>query len=1254
MVRDYEWQARKTQDERLRRAHIAQHAQIQRFAIPLRHWTFPTGGSLEFLSPGKQNKDYLATLSALDWDSFYSSLSGGDFLDALRGELRAHYDYALIDSRTGLSDIADICTVHLPDVLVDCFTLSTQGVDGAAEVAKTVEGLYGYRMIRVLPVPMRVDPSEQERVQAGRIYAQRRFEGLPAGLTAAERHAYWGNVEVPYRPYYAYEEMLAVFGDTPGSPGSMLSAYERITGYITDGAVTSLPSVDDDLRNAMRARFDRRPPVENRRITIEYLPQDHIWAEWIMAVLAWGGYTVRERRLGLNALDPGDAAEDPRTLTVVSDAYLAWRREYPNGAASQPAAGPAGPAAGNGQPPAARPGFAVSVLSVTRPLAEFAPESTIHLGSTRNKEEAVSRLERQFPAAVKADERSTALPRYPGAGTAHRGVGTPIGSFTGRERELRELREQLRSASTAVVRPVTLLGTAGAGKTAIALEYVHRYMNDYDLVCWIPCGREAEIDLRVAELGSVIQDRFGRRIPADSTVGQRADAVLGVLGDGETVPRWLLVYDNAEDVEAVTRWIPSGGGQVLITSQNQAWEEHGARALRIRMFDRAESLDYLHREVAHLSAEDAAALAAALGDMPLALAHAAAHLRDTGYPVASFLRDIAVPRSAASGGGALSAYPAEVVAALTVPLEQLRERSPAAFRLLQLCSVMGPEIGLGLVYSNKMAEILRPFDAALVEPMIMRRVVKEASNRYLLTADSATSMITVHRVVHGVIRNRMTLAEAGEARGEVRQILLAARPRRDVDDPATWGRYQLIWPHLEPAGVVSAADERVRQLIIDRIRYTNIFGDYARGVAEGTAAAARWEEMLAAGLEPTAERTLRTQLLQLQFNIGVSLLRLSEFTKSRELHARVHEEQARLLGADHPHTLMTAVTLAADLRALGLYRDALRLDRQTHPSWVRLYGDDYLFSLRAANNLAVSCRLNGDGHAAQELDTRTYQQLRESEGEEHALTLASARNLARDFIEAGEYRDAAERALDAYQTAARAMGRDSGAALEAQVLLGIALRSAGRAREAQPHFDEALSLLRPRLSDAGSAALACSLSRAVNLLVLDQFDEAEAEIGRVLAEYQRALGANHPHTLVCQVNLAATLRQRRELERAAAAIGIAFDGLKRVLGPEHPYTLAAMMVDSVLLADQGAYQKAVAVAARTSASLAHTLGAAHPDTLRCRANLLLTRREQGADTGTDLPRVISQLELLLGADHPSISTLRENRRLLRALDPQPF
>jgi tetratricopeptide (TPR) repeat protein len=1250
MVREYEWFAKKTGEEESRQARVAEYARIKPHVIPLRHWTFPDGGSLEFLSPGKQNKDYITTLSGLDWDNFYGTLNGNDFLDALRDEMKTYYDYTLIDSRTGLSDVADVCTVHLPDVLVDCFTLSTQGVEGSALVARLIEERHGFRGIRVLPVPMRVDLSEQERVDASRIFAQRRFENLPSNMTIAERQDYWAKVEVPYRPYYAYEETLAVFGDLPGSPGSMLSAYERITGYITDGAVTGLPPIDEDLRSAIRVKFDRKPPLEDKRITIEFLPEDQIWVEWISVVLTAGGFVVLERRLREDGRE--DNTDNRRTLTVVSEAYIAWRRSRRGEATGMSDSGsfelPE-------QPSSSRAGFVVYVVNAPRSLPEFSPAASVQLATARSEAEAVDRLERLFRIATDPEDRAAAMPRYPGTEPrVLRGLAARNARFTGRETNLLELRDQLRGSSTAVVRPFTLLGTAGVGKTAIAQEYAHRFMNDYDLVCWIPCGRSEEVDLRMAEILPTLQDRFRISAPTESTVAERARLVLDVLADGKTVPRWLLIYDNAEDIDAIWDYLPSSGGQVLITSQNQGWEDRHVRPMRVRMFNREESVGHLLQVVPSLTKEEANALADALGDLPVAITAVAAYLRDSGYPVSSYLSDLERQQPNSPSVGVLSVYPREVAAAWDAPLKLLKERSEAAAHLLKLCSVMAPDIATDLVHSRAMTEALKPFDPALAAPVIMGRIVQEASKLNLLTPDTANKTITMHRVVQTVVRNRMSAAEVAAAQAQVQEILLAARPAGDVDDSATRSRFGMLWPHLGPAEVISSANERVRELIIDRIRYIYVYSDYDRGVAEANAAAARWQEMLDVGPDEKTQESLRIQLLQLQFNLGNIRLAQSEFTESRKLHAHVLEEQTRLLKADHPYTLMTAGSLAADLRALGLYQDALKLDLQTHPAWVGLYGEDNLLSLRAANNLAVSYRLNGDVNAALQLDRDTHQRLQATLGDRHSLTLSSSRNLARDLLECGEYRAAVDTARHAYRLSAEHMGIDSAAALDGQVLLGIAMRSAGNPAEAEPQFEQALELLRTRFGSTGSATLAGHLSFAVNLWALDLFPEAEAEIRPVLEEYQNSLGPTHPHTLVCQVNLAALLRQQLASGKAAKTISLALDGLERVLGPEHPYTLAAEMVHGALLADQNLFDKAADVETRTLGVLERKLGVAHPDTLRCHANLLLTRRDCGEDTSVDFERVVSQLELLLGADHPTVKTLRKKRRLLRALDPQPF
>ncbi|MEV4514378.1 hypothetical protein AB0K00_36130 [Dactylosporangium sp. NPDC049525] len=200
-------------------------------------WEFGNGGVLDFLSAGRRSHHYNRSVSGLNWDDFYEELDGGSFFTALREDMKANYDYTLIDSRAGLSDVADICTVHLPDTLVTCFTPSEQSIEGAAEVAQAIgrktirtdppSSSSTPRRIRVLPVPMRIDPAEQTKAETGRLVAKQRFAGLPGGLSETERDRYWTAVEVPYRAFYAYEETLATFEDEPGRPGTLLAASTR-------------------------------------------------------------------------------------------------------------------------------------------------------------------------------------------------------------------------------------------------------------------------------------------------------------------------------------------------------------------------------------------------------------------------------------------------------------------------------------------------------------------------------------------------------------------------------------------------------------------------------------------------------------------------------------------------------------------------------------------------------------------------------------------------------------------------------------------------------------------------------------------------------------------------------------------------------------------------------------------------------------------------------------------------------------------
>jgi len=179
-------------------------------------------------------------------------LGGGTLLEGLKQQLRAQYDYVLIDSRTGLSDTSGICTVQMPDQLVVCFTLNRQSVQGAAAVAASANTQRrrpsGEPSLRIWPLVTRVEHGEKERMDAARAAARAAFQYYLGHLPRARRAEYWSDTEVLHQPYFAFEEVLAVFAEQQRHRSSMLASMEAVTRYVSDEAVKELRNMTPGAR----------------------------------------------------------------------------------------------------------------------------------------------------------------------------------------------------------------------------------------------------------------------------------------------------------------------------------------------------------------------------------------------------------------------------------------------------------------------------------------------------------------------------------------------------------------------------------------------------------------------------------------------------------------------------------------------------------------------------------------------------------------------------------------------------------------------------------------------------------------------------------------------------------------------------------------------------------------------------------------------------------------------------------------------
>jgi tetratricopeptide (TPR) repeat protein/transcriptional regulator with XRE-family HTH domain len=327
----------------------------------------------------------------------------------------------------------------------------------------------------------------------------------------------------------------------------------------------------------------------------------------------------------------------------------------------------------------------------TQPLPWLRPRLARALGVSADRLEELLAAD---GAPARPDDRAVVVPRQ---------LPAAVADFTGRAAELDALTQIVDDAGAD--EPGTMVisvigGTAGVGKTALALHWAHQvagrfgdgqlYVNlrGYD-PSGIPAAPETAIRGFLGALG-VPPERIPR------TTEAQAGLYRSLLAD----KRMLIVLDNARDERQVRPLLPAGPGSlVLVTSRRQLGglaAADGARLLTLDTLRHAEAVQLL---AARLGAARAAAEPAAAGQiarlcacLPLALAVAAARAAARpGFPLAALAAELA------DSAGRLDALDAgdpgsSVRAVFSWSYQQLSDESARMFRLLGLHP--GPDISV--------------------------------------------------------------------------------------------------------------------------------------------------------------------------------------------------------------------------------------------------------------------------------------------------------------------------------------------------------------------------------------------------------------------------------------------------------------------------------------------------------------------------------------------------------------------------------
>ena len=561
--------------------------------------------------------------------------------------------------------------------------------------------------------------------------------------------------------------------------------------------------------------------------------------------------------------------------------------------------------------------------------------------------------------------------------------------FTGRTHDLKHLAAAVKGGGTAAIGQVAAAtGLGGIGKTQLAAEFAHRYGQFFaGGVFWLSFADPATVPSEVAACGGP----GALNLPGFDALALDAQAARVAQEWQSPLPR-LLIFDNCEDEALLAAWRPSSGGsRVLVTSRRARWDASLAvQPLPLATLPRAESIALLRKFRPDLSPDDPdlAAIAAELGDLPLALHLAGSFLRlyRADISPAAYLAEL---RSAplleheSLQGVDLAVSPTahdlHVSRTFALSEQRLDRAEPVDAQAIQLlaraaCFALGEPLPRALLLAS----------VELPDASAQRRASRAIGRLIALGLLEAANddALRMHRLLGVFVGALATDAAAVPA---VEQAILDEANRLNnarIPAPLLELQSHLRWA-TERA--IPRADALAASLCNTLGHHLWIVGDYA-------GARPYLEQALAIRKDVLGERHLDTA--QSLNNLGVLLQAQGDLPGTRPYLEQALAIRKDVLGERHADTAQTLNNPGVLLRAQGDYAGARPYYEQALAIRKHVLGERHPDTALSLNNLGALLQAQGDYAGARPCYEQALAICETSLGRDHPTTRIIQANLA--------------------------------------------------------------------------------------------------------------------------------------------------------------------------------------------------------------------------------------------------------------------
>jgi hypothetical protein len=290
--------------------------------------------------------------------------------------------------------------------------------------------------------------------------------------------------------------------------------------------------------------------------------------------------------------------------------------------------------------------------------------------------------------------------------------------------------------------------------------------------------------------------------------------------------------------------------------------------------------------------------------------------------------------------------------------------------------------------------------------------------------------------------------------------------------------------------------------------------------------------------------------------------RAGDLAVARDHYAAVLTDYLRVLGADHPDTLIARRMLAYGIGKAGDASAASAQYAAVLTDYLRVFGADHPDTLEARRMLAYWTGKAGDATVARDQDAAVLTDCLRVLGADHPDTLEARGDLAYWTGEAGDATAARDQYAAVLTDYPRVLGADHPDTLGARRMLGYWTGEAGDATAARDQYAAVLTDCLRVLGADHPDTLGARRMLAYWTGEAGDATAARDQYAAVLTDYPRVLGADHPDTLAARGDLAHWTGEAGDATAAREQYAALLVDTARILGVESSAAIKTSIVMS--------------------------------------------------------------------------------------------